>query len=182
MKGINSPQMSEVWTKNEQGEKLIISDSNALEQHLLARNRNQLRKAAPTPFVDGPMGKLLCPGESGEIADRIVNGEPILEIQHLDKVAKAYIKGMASSNLSMLGSINMEMNMEDYRSFWNKKRESTVTSPFGLHIGHYKTSLDNESIAQIHVSLLYIPFKYAYVPTRWSQRVQVMLGKDSGSP
>ena len=174
--------MSEVWIKNGQGEKVIISDSTALEQHLLSRNRQQLRKAAPTPFADGPIGRLLQPDGSGEIADRIVNGEPILEIQHLDKVAKSYIKGMTSSNLSMLDSINMEMNMDDYRSFWKKKRESTVTSPFGLHIGHYKTSLDNESIAQIHLALLYIPFKYAYVPTRWSQTVQVMLEKDSGSP
>ena len=80
MKGSNSPQMSEVWTKNDQGEKVIISDCNEVEHHLLKRNKTQLRKAAPTPFADGPMSTLLGPDGSGEIADRIVNGEPILEI------------------------------------------------------------------------------------------------------
>jgi len=57
-----------------------------------------------------------------------------------------------------------------------------VTSPFGLHIGHYKTALDTERIANIHLALLFIPFKYAYVPTRWAQTVQAMLEKDVGSP
>ena len=123
---------------------------------------------------------LLCPDGSGEISDRIVNGETILEIQHLDKLSKAYIKGMSSSNLLMLDSINMEMNMEEYKSFWNNKRETTVISYFGLHIGHYKISLETESIANIHLALLFIPFKYSYVPTRWAQTVQVMLEKYTG--
>ena len=76
----------------------------------------------------------------------------------------------------------MEMNMDEYRGFWNNKRETTATSPFGLHIGHYKTALDTDRIANIHLALLFIPFKYAYVPTRWAQTIQVMLEKDVGSP
>ena len=80
--------------------------------------------------------------------------------------------------------MNTEITFEDYKEFWKKKRESTATSPFGLHIGHYRSALGIQStdILEVHHKLLVISFKFAYVPERWSKTVQVLLEKDSGRP
>ena len=58
----------------------------------------------------------------------------------------------------------------------------TVTSPFGLHIGHYKSVVDKDEIMEIHMNLMMIPFKYSYAPRRWLSTVQVMLEKIPGTP
>lgn len=63
-----------------------------------------------------------------------------------------------------------------------KKREDTVTSPFGLHIGHFKAALKHKQILNIHRIMLMIPFQTALVPTRWKKTVQTMLEKDPGHP
>jgi len=63
-----------------------------------------------------------------------------------------------------------------------KKRESTATSPFGLHIGHYKIACDDDEILEIHRKLLLLPFIHCFVPDRWTSTVQCMLEKDPGRP
>ena len=63
-----------------------------------------------------------------------------------------------------------------------KKRETTVTSPFGLHVGHYKAALFNPRILEVHRVLLLIPFQTGIVPRRWRRTVQSMLEKEPGAP
>ena len=63
---------------------------------------------------------------------------------------------------------------------WRKKRESTATSPFGLHVGHFKVGLDEEDIAEVHREMMIIPFQIGYAPKRWRKTVQLMLEKDKG--
>ena len=58
-----------------------------------------------------------------------------------------------------------------------KKKEITVTSPYGLHIGHYKAVLEEDDILECHMALMMIPFRFAYAPKRWTSTVQIMLEK-----
>ena len=57
-----------------------------------------------------------------------------------------------------------------------------VTSPFGLHIGHYKSVLENEDILEIHRNMLVLPFRHAMIPERWARTVHILLEKYQGSP
>ena len=100
----------------------------------------------------------------------------------LCEVGKIYIKGLCQRDTKVLESVNKVLTMEEYKSFWKKKRESTATSPFGLHIGHYKAACEKEDILEVHWRLLTIPFLYNYFPERWCSTVQVMLEKDPGRP
>ncbi len=63
-----------------------------------------------------------------------------------------------------------------------KKQEATVTSPFGLHVGHYKAAMQKTAILNVHRLLLLIPFQTGMVPSRWRRTVQKMLEKDPGQP
>ena len=184
MAGMTSPQLTEVWVDDGEGGKTIISNSNEIEEHLLHRNWQQLRQAASTPFADGEWGEDIKWDGTGDMADRIVDGKPLPEIAHKSDVIQKYIEGMAVSDPSIIASVDTEITLEQYKAFWKAKRETTATSPFGLHIGHYKIVLDSEytDILEIQHKLLIIPFKYAMIPLRWAKTVQVLLEKDSGRP
>ena len=77
--------------------------------------------------------------------------------------------------------VDVSLELKEYKQFW-KKKELTVTSPYGLHIGHYKAVLDEDDILECHLALMMIPFRFAFAPTRWTSTVQIMLGKSPGSP
>ena len=184
MEGPRSPQMSEVWLQGENGDKVVLSEANEVEDHLLTRNWKHLRQAKATPFADGTMGDLLNFDGTGEVADKIVNGEDFPELESMSNVVQKYIKGMSVSDPSITDSVDVNITLEEYQHFWKHKRESTVTSPYGLHTGHYRSVLQKESedIMEVHRKLLVIPFKFAMIPDRWAQTIQILLEKDSGSP
>ena len=100
----------------------------------------------------------------------------------LEEVSGQYIKGLHVKDMTILDSVKKEISPEEYKAFWKKKRENTVTSPFGLHVGHYKAICEDENLLEVHRLLLCHSFLYSFVPERWSSTVQVMLEKDPGSP
>ena len=63
-----------------------------------------------------------------------------------------------------------------------EKRETAVTSPHGLHVGHYKAVIYKMTILEVHQALLLILFQTGMVPSRWQINVQIMLEKEQGTP
>ena len=184
MQGCKAPQMSEIWTRDNNGEKVVLTEATEVEEHLLERNWKQLRQASDTPFATGHLGDLLHFDGSGDIAEKIIHGEHFPALDEMNEVIQKYILGMKASDPSILNTVKTDVTLKEYREFWKKKRETTVTSPFGLHIGHYKSALQQEAqeILDVHRIMMIIPFRFAMVPTRWAKTVQIMLEKDSGSP
>ena len=184
LKGSIPPQLSEVWKVGDDGEKIVISDHQEVEDHLLSRNWTQLRQAANTPFADRELGDLLNFDGTGHISDDILMGRRFQEMNNLPDTAQEYIKGMAVRNVDDLNTVDTNISEMQYRDFWKRKRETTVTSPHGLHIGHYRSVIGNDGkdILDVHRKLLLIPFRFAYVPYRWAQTVQILLEKDPGAP
>jgi hypothetical protein len=78
--------------------------------------------------------------------------------------------------------ISATISDEDFRKAVQKWRESTSTSPSGRHLGHYKTSLLDDDIMQLHVDMLNLPIKFGFAPERWTHSVTPMLEKDEGKP
>ena len=184
MKGSRSPQLSEIWIQDETGGEIVLSESREVEEHLLSRNWKHLRQAARTPFAEGEFGELINWDGTGEFANRMVEGKPLDEIHHKNETMQKYIEGMAASKNGIIDSVNVDITLDEYRQFWKKKRETTVTSPYGLHIGHYRsvTGAEQEGILEVHHRLLMLPFKFAMLPDRWLKTVQIHLEKDMGAP
>ena len=61
-------------------------------------------------------------------------------------------------------------------------KESTSTSPSGRHLGHYRTAILDEDVAQLHTNLLNIPIAYGFAPDRWLLSVTPLIEKDEGLP
>ena len=80
MKGMRTPQLSEIWTTDEVQEKHIITGSREVEEHLLQRNWSQLRQAANTPFAEGEFADDIRWDGTGDMADRMVEGMSLPKI------------------------------------------------------------------------------------------------------
>ena len=182
--GARAPQMSEIWLPNGDDEKIVLSDSKEVEEHLLQRNWSQLRQAANTPFADGDLGDLLHFDGTGELGDKIVHGEDISDLDGQSDIVMRYLQGMAVKDKSILNTVKVDISMDEYKNFWKNKRETTVTSPFGLHIGHYRSALGVTAtdILEVHLKMLLMPFRFAMVPRRWANTLQILLEKDKGTP
>ena len=90
-------------------------------------------------------------------------GEHTYETNECNKAMSDYLTNLQYPTNIVNDSVNTEITIEDYKKFW-KKRELTVTSPFGLHIGHFKSVLHNDEILETHLQMMLTPFKYAYAP------------------
>ena len=161
-----------------------MTECKEIEDHLLQINRQHLRQAADTPFAEGISDEMIDWDGSGELVDRLVKGEPLPDMAHLSETCIAYMKGMLANKIDTIDAMDMDLILEKYRHLWKCKRENTATSPFGLHIGHYKSVLgeDKEDILEVHQRLRVIPCKYGFVLNRWAHTVQLMIQKDEGEP
>ena len=65
LQGQRQPQLSEVWIRDIEGRKIILTESEDIENHLLNRNKNHLRQASDTLFADGPLGETIQGDGSG---------------------------------------------------------------------------------------------------------------------
>ena len=61
-------------------------------------------------------------------------------------------------------------------------KETTSTSPSGRHLGHYKTAILDDDVAQLHVDMINFPITYGFAPERWTRSVTPLIEKDEGMP
>ena len=161
-------------------EQLEITEGDEIHKKILERNKIHLHQAKDTPFASSKLGKLLKFDGSGPLTEELLTGKA--DDMGLELVSKQYLEGLTVKTIKTLEKVDVEISIEDYKRFWTKKRESTATSPFGLHIGHYKIACGDDEILEIHRRLLILPFMYCFVPDRWTSTVQCMLEKDPGRP
>ena len=160
----------------------IITSKNEIHKQLLRRNRQHLRQAKSTPFAAGEWCQALKWDGTGVLGQEILTGT-VQSQETLSRTLSEYFDSIARAKKSFVGKeISPVLSLPEYKSFWKKKRESTITSPFGLHVGHYKAVLNHEKILDVHRLMLLIPFQTSIVPSRWRRTVQTMLEKDQGQP
>ena len=161
-----------------------------IESLLLQRNRHHFGQSEGTPFTmpplqanigykaDGYAAELILAGQMDEVA---VEPATQLLIEHLQSRTAATLHGTISAK-EVCGKLMS----------W---KESTSTSPSGLHLGHYhcmwrkpndenrdKIVEDQQNLLECLVNLLNYSLKYGYTFRRWTKIVNIMLQKDQGNP
>ena len=161
--------------------KVVHTNGPEIHHALLRRNEEHLNQAHRTPFAQGKLKKGLQWDGTGQLSDNMLTGE-ILQQRRFNSAMQLYLESIRVRDLSQLGVIKPILPLEEYKQFWKKKRETTVTSPYGLHVGHYKAATLHPKILNVHRLLLLIPFQTGLVPTRWRRTVQTMIEKEPGAP
>ena len=189
LKPIQRSQLKQLWVSiDEQGNynkdldtKHTLSDSRKIHEALLARNTEHLTQASNTPFASGEFKRRLKWDGTGKLAEDILSGN-ILNERKYTRAMQLYLESLQNKKLHQMNVVKPTLSFEEYKNFWKKKRETTVTSPYGLHVGHYKAAILSPKILEVHRVLLLIPFQLGMVPTRWQRTVQTMIEKEPGSP
>ena len=182
-------RLKTLWvSKDEQGtytkdnsRKEIYTDGDTIHKQLLHRNAKHLAQASNTPFARGWLRNRLKWDGTGKLAEEMLTGE-LLNKYRFDEAMQLYLESIKLDDLTRMNIVTPTLTLDEYRLFWKRKRETTVTSPHGLHVGHYKAALHKLAILNVHRILLLIPFKIGLVPSRWRHTVQTMLEKEPGSP
>jgi hypothetical protein len=81
--------------------------------------------------------------------------------------------------------ISLELSVEDFKTFFKVKQKKTFSSPYGRHMGHYKTILEdirrkNYAMTQIIIDIAHIALITASPLNQWKRAFQVMLDKGKG--
>ena len=119
---------------------------------------------------------------TGDLGKDILSGD-ITTQRKFSKTVQNYFECLSANKMARtLKKVNAELSLAEYKRFWKKKKEETATSPFGLHIGHYKAATEKDEILNVHRIMLLLPFQMALVPYRWKRTVHTMIEKDPGQP
>ena len=69
------------------------------------------------------------------------------------------------------------LNNNTYRSVFFKARESTASSPSGMHYGQYIAALDNNILTEVNTIFVNVPFFHGFSLERWKRSTHCMLQK-----
>ena len=160
--------------------RIEVKTTEMIHQHLLRRNSNHLHQAKKTPFAKGELKEALGQDGNTPTADKILNNT--WKHGKVKRWLNEFIKELKFDDRTKENSVTAILTNEEYKQFWIKKRESTTTSPYGLHVGHYKAACNVDDLIEVHRRLAQLPFQFGFPPTRWCKSIQLMLLKDPGKP
>ncbi len=189
LKPMQRSQLKHLWISIDEDGKFsknldtrrILSDSTKIHKALLSRNAHHLMQASNTPVARGDLKQRLKWDGNCKLSEDILSGKTLQEKRY-SSAMHLYLESLQSTSLAKMNIVKPILSFEEYKNFWKKKRETTVTLPYGLHVGHYKAATFCPSILEVHRILLLIPFQLGMVPARWRRTVQTMLEKEPGSP
>ena len=169
--------------------------------HLQQRNRLHFGQVQGSPFTVPPLVNQLGLCGDGSSSDDILNGEYI--VHGLNEYTALLIQHLRQSAEMAAAETYPTISEEEYVGKLKVWKESTSTSPSGLHLGHYKalmarhhySDVDDKqdpevvancdelnymqtSLLRLHVQLLNYALERGYANTRWRTAHNTLLFKD----
>ena len=168
-----------------------IYDPEQIEHLLMERNQNHFSQASNTPFASEPLRSIV--GKYGENGfEGVMNA---LNIKH-DPGTTALLTQLLGEKLPQIACI---MTGDDLKEKFKRWRESTSTSPRGVHLGIYKALLvpdiyvghdgktkastaRGDIIFETMAQLLTAAFHRGFTLDSWNMVFNAMLEKIPGDP
>lgn len=69
------------------------------------------------------------------------------------------------------------LTLDTYRQLFTKTRENTNSSTSKLHMGYYIASCNHNGIANVHQTMMQLPFHYGFTIDRWLHSLHYMFLK-----
>ena len=152
---------------------------------LLEQNAEHLRQSTidGTPFASGPLNQLFGLFGTNDQADAILNSTLDNENLNLSNEVKAWLHELAY--LYDDGDpppIDTTINPPQFFQAVKLCNVNTSASPLGFGYLIWKASGISPLGAQVHSTMMTLPFSRGFAPSRWKQCLEVMLEKDAGNP
>jgi hypothetical protein len=177
----------------------VINVPTEILQHLQVRNQKHFGQAQGTPFTFPPLSNDLGFTSITEKGTMILNGQ--YDTDHLDAAVQLLIHHLQANASADIMPLKPSISYDAFTNKLRTWRESTSTSPSGLHLGHYKALLarhkisdlpdrdpccaeldqKREDILSVHLKLINYALERGYSYRRWQQVANAMLFKEPGN-
>jgi exonuclease III len=181
----------------------IVDIPTEIVRHLQQRNRNHFGQAHGTPFTIPPLSDHLGFSGDGEAALEMLNGT--YDAGTLDESVQLLISHLKYINGIAADTCRPTITDAEFCGKLRVWRESTSTSPSGLHLGHYKALVakhsfttnahdsdlteefinrrdeinrKQEALRRVRLSLINYALERGYSYKRWQDIVNSVLFKD----
>jgi hypothetical protein len=177
---------------------VTIDAPTEVVEKLRDRNRKHFGQAHGTPFTIPPLSEDLDFHGATSSADMILDGS--YNSSALADITQLVVSQMSQSKYSIRSPLDTDISEEEYVGKIKSWKESTSTSPSGLHLGHYhaliarhefsglkdspeKDDLDSKqsAIRLAHLAMTNYALCHGYSFQRWRMVVNVMLQKEAGN-
>ena len=72
-------------------------------------------------------------------------------------------------------TMKTETTMEDSCEIFSKIKETTASSPSGIHYGHYIAACESPELSVVNTIFMATPFKAGKILTRWTNSLHYMI-------
>lgn len=151
----NHGGVSHVLVEKASGEWEAVTEKDRINELLIDRNREHFSQADGTPFTIQPLRDLFGKYGTNEASDLLIKGElDVDSIEGISEATRSILKKMKERREipptedipNPATTISDTFKCQDLQQGYRKWRESTSTSPSGLHLGHEKALFKFESI------------------------------------
>jgi hypothetical protein len=153
------------------------SDLNKVTLEMLTQNERHFEQSWNTHFATGDLAKKVGPDGTSNTAKDIMNGT--FEIEDEMPEVMEFIKTFKRKyNIEPL---DQTITPEKFKAAFKRvheKKASLASSASGRHIGHYKAATTNDTIGEIHATMMNMAFKYGTSPERWCTVIDILASKE----
>ena len=154
----------------------IVTDKEMIEKKCQESCIKRLIQSSNTPFNQAPLNQLFPTFEQNAALTQVCQGTFIPPAQ-MDAGAKAFLQFLPKQ----AEDIPMQWTLDEFKKGWKIKREKTSSGDSNIHVGHYKASVLDNDIAQIHLDMLNIATATGFSFKRWQRSLDVMIPKKINS-
>jgi hypothetical protein len=180
------PKYASTVKDTEKAEWSTITDEETIFALLLRRNTQQFMRSAGCPFAHGKIAEKCGIDGDGTMVNEILAGtlndcnkfNLIKDYDDPTDVLKLFITAMAkprNENGTVIEDFTWDYGINEFRSTFQKTRESTSCGPSGLNMSYWKASAEDDDIARVHSFLIEKAFRYGFSYPRWQVSWHCML-------
>jgi hypothetical protein len=170
----------------------LVLDPAEMFALLLERNKGHFSQADGTPFTQPPMTDLFGKYGTNAASKLLLDGGLDLENMSLSDALRTILQKL--KRLTPEGSISYHVTATEVEAVYRKWRESTSTSPSGLHLGHEKALFRFEGklgpdepklssrMFEMKATFLNAAIEHGIVYNRWETVVNALIEKIPGMP
>jgi hypothetical protein len=171
-----------------------VTEPDEIEQLIMERQKVHFGQASPTPFANAPLKSTSnWTGTSPEV-QVVLNGDYVPS-HKVDSQSNRILQSCTQKMPPVSSFISLDAMKNKYRSW----KETTSTSPSGLHLGHKHALLKPDGLVRdsdefqhldaacneiwgMHHMMLNYGLKHGYCFDRWKKVVTTLIEKDPGDP
>ena len=160
-----------------------VVERDQIERHLLDYNRESFRAASESPLGHGVIHDSLKFSSLSPSAIGILDGEAPQDWHQDDAILRQFLASFTILDcVKQKGEIPIDISDAELCRGFKSWGETTITSPSGRHLGHYKAIIQEPTLRSFLLKFLNIAIQSGKSIPRWSNAVNVLIEKDPGKP